>query len=119
MEHTEVSLAHVSQPQLNARIKELHDLIAEHHREIARLEHELAQYKRARLDSAPRGLYRHHRADGTDIEAEAYVLETNGEATYIQYQIPTFKARPGEEDAYLRWLRSPEELKRFTPRAKK
>ncbi|BCL82201.1 hypothetical protein ccbrp13_46660 [Ktedonobacteria bacterium brp13] len=112
-EHTDVSPAQLRQ----ARLKELRTLIREHRHEIAKLQQELSQYERERLISAPRGTYRHRRSDGSDIEVEATVLETDGVALYIQYQIPKFLARRGEEDTYLLWLRSPEKLERFTPRA--
>ncbi len=107
-------LHHLPNEQLNARMKELRSRIVEHKREIDKLEQEFSQYERARLISAPHGLYRHHRTDGTDIEVEAVVLETQGEAKYIEYQIPRSKAQRGEEDGYLRWLRTADELARFT-----
>lgn len=99
---------------LTAQINEKRRLIAEHYQDIARLERELHALEDERLARAPRGTYRHRRDDGSDIEVEAAVLETDGDAKRIQYQIPQFQARRGEEDAYVRWLRSSEELARFT-----
>jgi hypothetical protein len=61
-------------------------------------------------------MYRHRRSDGSEVEVDASVLETDGHAIHIEYQIPRSLARRGEEDGYLLWLRSPEDLKRFTPR---
>jgi septal ring factor EnvC (AmiA/AmiB activator) len=99
--------------QLTAQIKEKHSLIGEHYQEIARLERELRALEDERLSRAPRGTYRHRREDGSEITVEAAVIETEGEAKHIYYQIPRSLARRGEEDAYIRWLRSPEDLTRF------
>ncbi|MHB8596683.1 MAG: hypothetical protein ACYDER_07725 [Ktedonobacteraceae bacterium] len=110
------SLVPLTPEQIIAQIKETRRLIAERYQEITRLEHELHALEDAQLARAPRGTYRHHREDGPDIAVEAAVLETDGDAKRIQYQIPQWQARRGEEDAYIRWLRSPEELARFTPR---
>lgn len=99
---------------LTARINEKRRLIGEQYQDLARLERELHALEDERLARAPRGTYRHRREDGSDIEVEAAVFETDGEAKHIQYQIPQFQARRGEEDAYIRWLRSSEELARFT-----
>lgn len=107
--------APLNQEQMTARIKELYQLIAEHRQEITKLEREMRHYEQERLALAPRGTYLHHRADGSDIEVEAAVLETSGEAKCIQYQIPKWLSKSGEEDAYIRWLRSPEQLARFSP----
>lgn len=101
---------------LTAQINEKRRLIGEHYQDIARLERELHALEDERLARAPRGTYRHRREDGSNIEVEAAVLEIDGEALHIQYHIPRSRARLGEEDAYIRWLRSPEELARFTPR---
>jgi hypothetical protein len=100
---------------LTAQINEKRHLIAEHHQDIARLERELHALEDERLARAPRGTYRHRREDGSEISVEAAVIETDGDAKHIHYQIPRSQARRGEEDAYIRWLRSPEELARFTP----
>jgi hypothetical protein len=113
-EHGQVSPAQLSYEQVTARIKEMHRLIAEHQQEIARLERELHLYEREQLARAPRGTYRHRREGGSEITVEAVVLETDGDAKRIQYQIPPRQARRGEEDAYIRWLRSSDELARFT-----
>lgn len=104
------------QVQTTARIKELHTLIREHNAEISKLEQETHQLERERSIYAPRGTYRHRRGDGSEIEVDAAILETDGDTMYIEYQIPRFLARRGEEDGYLLWLRTPEELARFTPR---
>jgi hypothetical protein len=101
---------------LTAQINEKRRLIAEQYQAIAHLERELRTLEDERLTRAPRGTYRHRREDGSEISVEAAVLETDGEAKYIHYQIPRTLARRGEEDAYMRWLRSPEDLARFTPR---
>jgi hypothetical protein len=87
--------------------------MAEHYVEIGRLERELARTEEQRLQQAPRGTYRHQRESGGEIAVSAAVIETNGEALYIQYTIPPGQARRGEEDGYLRWLRTPEERARF------
>lgn len=108
-------LAHLNHEEVTAKIKELHRLIGIHYGEIAKLERVLHRYEDEQLARAPRGTYRHRRADGSDIEVEAAVLETEGDAKYIHYQIPKWQARRGEEDAYMRWLRSPDEVARFTP----
>jgi hypothetical protein len=105
--------------QMTDRIKELEVLRVEHLREMDKLEREQRYYERLRFEQAPRGSYRHRRHDGTDIQVEAAVLETDGEAKYIKYQIPWGHARRGEEDAFLRWLRTPEELARFRFEEKK
>ena len=102
---------------LTAQINEKRRLIGEHYQDIARLERELHALEDERLACAPRGTYRHRREDGSEISVEAAVIETDGEAKHIYYQIPRSLARRGEEDAYIRWLRSPEELARFTPAA--
>lgn len=111
---THGSLVQLTPEQITAQIKETRRLIAERHQEIARLEHELHALEDAQLARAPRGTYRHRREDGSDIAVEAAVLETDGDAKRIWYQIPRSQARRGEEDAYIRWLRSSEELARFT-----
>lgn len=100
---------------LTARINEKRRLIGEQYQDIARLERELHALSDERLARAPHGTYRHRREDGSDITVEAAVIETDGNAKHIHYQIPRSLARQGEEDAYIRWLRSPEELARFTP----
>ena len=100
---------------LTAQINEKRRLIAEHYQAIARLERQLHALEDERLARAPRGTYRHRREDGSEISVEAAVIETEGSAKQIHYQIPRSLARQGEEDAYIRWLRSPEELARFTP----
>ena len=105
------------QVQATARIKELRSLMKEHYAEISKLEQEANQLEYQRSIYAPHGTYRHHRSDGSEVEADATVLETEGTAMYIEYRIPRSLARRGEEDGYLLWLRSPEELARFTPRA--
>jgi len=102
------------QEHLTAQINEKRRLIAEHHQDLARLERELHALEDERLARAPRGTYHHRREDGSDIAVEAAVLEADGDAKRIQYQIPRSQARRGEEDAYIRWLRSSEELARFT-----
>jgi hypothetical protein len=103
-----------SNEQLTTHIKELRQQIAEHYREISRLETELAHTEEARLQQAPRGTYRHQRESGGEITVTAHLLERDGEALYIQYTIPRGQARRGEEDGYMRWLRTPEERARFT-----
>src|SRR2546421_1997101 len=103
---THESLAQLTPSQITAQIKEMRRRIAEHHQEIASLERELQLYEREQLARAPRGTYRHRRDDGSDIEVEAAVLETDGDAKRIQYQIPPRQARRGEEYAYIRWLRT-------------
>jgi len=111
---THGSLAQLTPEQITAQIKETRRRIAEHHQEIARLEQELHALEDAQLARAPRGTYHHRREDGSNIAVEAAVLETDGDAKRIRYQIPPRQARRGEEDAYIRWLRSSEELARFT-----
>jgi hypothetical protein len=104
------------QVQATARIKELRMLIGQHHAKIFELEQEAGKLEYQRSISAPRGTYRHRRGDNSEIEVDAGILEMDGDAIYIEYQISRSLARRGEEDGYLRWLRSPEELARFTPR---
>lgn len=99
---------------LTAQINEKRRLMAEHYQAIALLERELHALEDERLTRVPRGTYRHRREDGSEISVEAAVIETDGAAKHIHYQIPRALARRGEEDAYIRWLRSPEELARFT-----
>ncbi len=111
---TNGSLAQLTPEHITTQIKEIHHLIAGHQQDIARLERQLHALEDAQLARAPRGTYRHRREDGSDIAVEAAVLETDGDAKRIQYQIPKSQARRGEEDAYIRWLRSSEELARFT-----
>ncbi|GCE15303.1 hypothetical protein [Tengunoibacter tsumagoiensis] len=107
-------LTHHSLEQVSQRLKELRQTIAEHTQVIARLEQEAQYYEKERLRLAPQALYRHCRADGSYIVAEAIVLETQGVAKHIQYQIPRSHVHRGEEDAYRRWLRTPEELALLT-----
>jgi hypothetical protein len=104
------------QVQATAKIKELRARIREHKAELYRLEQEASQLEYQRSISAPHGIYRHRRGDGSEIEADATILETDGDAIYIEYHIPRSLAQRGEEDGYLLWLRSPEELRRLTPR---
>ncbi len=99
--------------QLTAQINEKRRLIAEHYQEMARLERELRALEDERISRAPRGTYRHQREDGSTITVEAAIVETDGAARCIWYQIPRQQARRGEEDAYLRWLRTREELSRL------
>jgi septal ring factor EnvC (AmiA/AmiB activator) len=96
--------------QLTAQIKEKHSLIGEHYQEIARLERELRALEDERLARAPRSIYRHRREDGSTLEVEAAIVETDGAARCIWYQIPRKQARRGEEDAYIRWLRTEDQL---------
>jgi hypothetical protein len=107
-----------TQEELTARIKELRRQIADHYQQISTLERELARTEEQRLQQAPRGTYRHQREGGGEITVTAAVLETDGQALYIQYTIPRGQAHRGEEDGYLRWLRTPEDLARFTPGTK-
>jgi hypothetical protein len=104
-----------TQEELTARIKALRGQIAEHQQQIHDLETELHRAEEQRLSLAPRGAYRHQRQSGGEISVSAAILEREGQALYIQYTIPRGQARPGEEDGYLRWLRTPEDLARFTP----
>ncbi len=101
---------------LTAHIKDLRQQIAEYRRKISRLEIELAQAEEKRLRQAPRGTYRHQRSDRSEVEVSAALLETEGEALHIQYTIPRGQAQRGEEDAYIRWLRTPEERALFIPK---
>ncbi len=104
-----------TQEELTARIKELREQIADHYQQIHTLEGELHRAEEQRLSLAPRGTYRHQRQGGGEISVSAAVLERAWQALYIQYTIPRGLARQGEEDGYLRWLRTPEDLARFTP----
>lgn len=104
------------QVQATARIKELRTRIREYNAKIFELEQEASKLEYQRSISAPRGTYRHRRGDNSEIEVDAAILEMDGDAIYIEYQIRRSLARRGEEDGYLCWLRSPEELARFTPR---
>lgn len=99
---------------LTTQINEKRRLIAEHYQEISRLERELRALEDERIARAPRGTYRHRREDGSTIEVEAAIVETDGAARCIWYQIPRRQARRGEEDAYIRWLRTRDELSRLT-----
>jgi hypothetical protein len=105
-----------TQQDLTARIKALHQQIATHHQAIYDLEGELHQIEKQRLQQAPRGTYRHQRQGGGEITVPAAVLETDGQSLYIQYTIPPGQAQRDEIDGYLRWLRTPEDLARFTPK---
>ncbi len=104
------------QVQATARIKELRALVKKHNAEIFELEQEANKLEYERSIYAPRGTYRHHRGDGSEIEVDAAILEMDGDAIRLEYRIPRSLARRGEEDGYLLWLRSSEELGRFTPR---
>lgn len=86
------------------------------YREVNRLEDEMVLYQRVQYETAPRVSYRYKRGDGSEITIEAAILETNGSAKRIRYQIPVGLQRRGEEDAYIVWLRTPEELARLGER---
>ncbi len=86
------------------------------YREVNRLEDEMVLYQRVQYETAPRANYRYKRGDGSEITVEAAILETKGSAKRIRYQIPVGLQRRGEEDAYIVWLRTPEELARLSER---
>jgi hypothetical protein len=86
------------------------------YRELNRLEDEMDLYQRVQHETAPRASYRHKRGDGSEVTVEAAILETQGSARRIRYQIPVGLQRRGEEDIYLAWLRTPEELARLSER---